>query len=217
MENERKMSLLCKIIGHKWKNVIETAVFSQTTYFHECSRCLITKEAEISEQGFVIKYAVTEIRPKEDDNFSGETTIESVSLQDIQSIRKKFKNLNQVQSLSDLESQPGVYQTLTTIDEQVVEDDLFEKWGLEKESLDPEIKKFFEDAGKALKSPSWSLSFEENPRYILSKSFDYIVHSLLKFDFLELQHGSGSCVESWLYFFIFYVKYRTVIKEGEGP
>ncbi len=112
METERKMSLLCKIIGHKWKNVIETAVFSQTTYFHECSRCLITKEAEISEKGFVIKYAITEIRPKENDNFSGETTIESASLQDIRSLRKKFKNLNQVQSLSDLNILPRVYQTL---------------------------------------------------------------------------------------------------------
>ncbi len=103
MENERKMSLLCKIIGHKWKNVIETAVFSQTVYFHECSRCLITKEGSISEKGFVMQYAITEIRPKEDDNFKGETTIESVSLQDIYSIRKKFKNLNQVQSLSEID------------------------------------------------------------------------------------------------------------------
>ncbi len=102
------MSLLCKIIGHKWKNVIETAVFSQTTYFHECSRCLITKEAEISEKGFVIKYAITEIRPKENDNFKGETTIESASLQDIRSLRKKFKNLNQVQSLSEIDKRKPV-------------------------------------------------------------------------------------------------------------
>ncbi len=97
------MSLLCKIIGHKWKNVIETATFSPTEFFYECSRCPARKEGEISEKGFVIKYAVTEVRPKQNDNFKGETTIESVSLQDIQSIRKKFKNLNQVQSLSEID------------------------------------------------------------------------------------------------------------------
>jgi hypothetical protein len=43
------------------------------------------------------------LRNEKIDYEKGETTMESASLQDIRSIRKKFKDLNHVQSLSEID------------------------------------------------------------------------------------------------------------------
>ncbi len=50
----------------------------------------------------------------------------------------------------DFQQLPGVYQTLRTIPESPTVD-IFESWGLEKETLDPELKKWLEDAEKFLR------------------------------------------------------------------
>ena len=66
------MTLICKIITHRCTTVIETATFSKSESFYECSRCGLKEPSRISESGgLIVRKGSKEIicRPKENDYF----------------------------------------------------------------------------------------------------------------------------------------------------
>lgn len=72
---ERMKKLVCKIFTHRWITVVETATFSKSEFFYECSRCKTKEVGRFSENGGMVVRRHSrriEVRPKENDNFKGD-------------------------------------------------------------------------------------------------------------------------------------------------